>query len=91
MIQLGGAIHQPYLVLLGVEAQRFEVRSHMDGSTFFYCLYYYSRAEIIKQLRPPRIRELEYEKSKNYTLCVNAGIGSGICLMHKLNLQRTYH
>ena len=38
MIQLGGAIHQPYLVLLGVEAQRFEVRSHMDGSTFFYCL-----------------------------------------------------
>ncbi len=38
MIQLGGAIHQPYLVLLGVEAQRFEVRSHMDGSTFFYYL-----------------------------------------------------
>ena len=36
MIQQGGAIHQPYFVITGVEAQLSKVRTYMDGSTFLF-------------------------------------------------------
>lgn len=50
MIHQGGAIHQPYFVILGVEAQRFEVRSAWMAPLSCFILTCYFRAKITKEV-----------------------------------------